>query len=144
MSRIRFDDRGAFPPHSGPVRKRISIVSLLIAWLFANGAVWDVVQVVAWAKMFRDYSQVMPASEALRLTFDGEACNLCDLAQSGQDVARKQSPQDVPSSGADRLLFAYQAVPTIILTAPEADWPRSTHENGMWRAEPVPLRPPRV
>lgn len=126
------------------MRKRISIVSLLLAWLFANGAVWDVVQVVAWAKMFRDYSQVMPATEALRLTFNGEACDLCDLAQAGQDVARQQSPQDVPSGGADRLLLAYQAVPALVLTAPEADWPRSTHQSGLWRADPVPLPPPRA
>ena len=73
------------------MRRTISTTCLLLAWLCANGAVWNVVQVVAWAKMFHDYSQVMPVADALELTFDGSApCDMCTIAQDGQDTARSQ------------------------------------------------------
>ena len=55
------------------VRRRISIAALCLAWLCANGAIWNAVQVVAWARMFQDYSQGMPLAQALQLTFSGEA-----------------------------------------------------------------------
>jgi len=48
-----------------PVRRKFSIGGLLLAWLCANGALWNVVQVVAWAKMLHDYSQVMPAVDGV-------------------------------------------------------------------------------
>lgn len=71
------------------MRRKLSLTCLLLAWLCANGAVWNIVQVVGWAKMFRDYAQVMPATQALQLTFDGNApCNLCEIAEAGQDAAR--------------------------------------------------------
>ena len=34
------------------VRRTLSIACLCLAWLCANGALWNVVQLVGWAKMF--------------------------------------------------------------------------------------------
>lgn len=71
-------DPGGFPLASAAgilslsaVRRNLTFACLILAWLCANGAVWNVVQVVAWARMFHDYSQVMPAAQAVQITFDG-------------------------------------------------------------------------
>jgi len=126
------------------MRRQISTFALLFAWLCANGAVWNVVQVVAWAKMFHDYSDVMPAAQALRLTFEGEACNLCHIAQSAQDTARDQLPQDAALGGSDRLVLAFQATPPVVVIAPDFAWPGLVNEAGLTRTDTVPVPPPRA
>jgi len=128
------------------VRRTISTLCLLLAWLCANGAVWNVVQVVAWAKMFHDYSQVMPAAEALQLTFDGSApCDLCHLSQDAQDTARQQLPADAAlGGGTEKILFVSDSVPAFVLVAPDFAWPGLTHETGLTRTDAVPVPPPRA
>ncbi len=127
------------------MRRRFSTLALLVAWLCANGAVWNVVQVVAWAKMFRDYSAVMPAAAALRVTFvEGEACNLCHIAQSAQETARDQLPRDDALGGSDRVVLAFQATPPVVVTAPDFAWPGLVHEAGLTRTDAVPVPPPRA
>jgi hypothetical protein len=126
------------------VRRLLPISALVVAWLFANGAAWNVVQVVAWAKMFRDYSQVMPAREALRVTFEGEACNLCRIAQSGADAAREQLPRSDTFGGGERLLLAFHTTPVLVVAAPDRSWPGLVHEAGLARTDAVPVPPPRA
>lgn len=127
------------------MRRSVSTFALLFAWLCANGAVWNVVQVVAWAKMFHEYSAVMPAHEALRVTFvGGEACNLCHVAQSAQDTARDQSPRDDALGGSDRVVLAFHATPPVVVTAPDFAWPGLANEAGLTRTDAVPVPPPRV
>lgn len=128
------------------MRRILSTTYLLLAWLCANGAVWNVVQVVAWAKMFQEYSQVMPASEALALTFDGSApCAMCVIAQGGQDAARQQLPADAAlGGGQEKIVLLADSVPTPVLVAPESVWPGLVHEAGLLRTEAVPVPPPRV
>jgi len=128
------------------VRRTISTICLLLAWLCANGAVWNVVQAVAWAKMFHDYSQVMPAGDALELTFDGSApCGLCHLSQDAQDSARQQLPADAAlGAGAEKILFVADSAAAFVLVAPDSAWPGLVHEAGLTRSEPVPVPPPRA
>lgn len=126
------------------VRRKLSIGCLLLAWLCANGAVWNVVQVVAWAKMFRDYSQVMPAAQALELTFDGSApCDLCEIAEVGQNATR--DPR-VPAlgGGPEKILLISECVPAPVLVAPAFSWPGVADATGLTRTESVPVPPPRV
>lgn len=128
------------------MRRHVSIGCLLLAWLCANGAVWDVVQVVAWAKMFHTYSQVMPATEALALTFDGSApCDMCTIAQDGRDSARSQLPGDASlGSGPEKILLIADWGPTAVLIPADSTWPGLVHEAGLLRTETVPVPPPRV
>lgn len=126
------------------MRRLVSTTALLLAWLCANGAVWNVVQVVAWAKMFRNYSEVMPATEALRVTFTGDACELCHVVQAAQDTAREQLPQDAALGGSDRLLLALSTPPPVVLASPDFSWPGLIDEAGRLRADSVPVPPPRV
>ena len=50
--------------------KKCAITFLLFAWICANGALLDVVQVFAWGKMFSGYAKSMSVSAALKETFD--------------------------------------------------------------------------
>ena len=128
------------------MRRTLSTTALLLAWLCANGAVWNVVQVVAWAKMFHDYSQVMPATQALELTFDGSApCDMCNLAQDAQDTARQQLPREAAlGGGAEKILFVSDCAPVTVLAVPDYAWPGLVHEVGLTRTESVPVPPPRA
>ena len=128
------------------VRRKFSIACLLAAWVCANGMVWNVVQVVAWARMFQQFSQVMPAARALQVTFSGEApCPLCKLSQTAQDNERKQLPPDAALGGAtEKILFLADSAPAPLVIAPESSWPGVVDAAGLTRTESVPVPPPRV
>ncbi len=127
------------------VHRRVSIAALCFAWLCANGAIWNAVQVVAWAKMINDYSRVMPMTRAIQVTFDGSApCNLCVLTEQARDAAREQLPQEAALGATDKLLLSYQPAAVFVLTPPESAWPGIGDVTGLSRTEPVLLTPPRV
>ncbi len=127
------------------VRRKLSIGFLLLAWLCANGAVWNVVQVVGWAKMFRDYSQVMPAAQAIQLTFSGEApCGMCTIAQTGQDASRDNPTPAALGGATEKILLIADCAPAPVLVAPDFSWPGLVHETGLTRTDEVPVTPPRV
>lgn len=128
------------------MRRNLSIGCLLFAWLCANGALWNTVQVVAWAKMFLDYSETMTAVEALEMTFDAsKPCKLCCLARSAEDTARKQLPSEaVLGGGSEKLLLMVECVPTVVVPGPDFIWPSVTDDTGLIRKEAVPVPPPRV
>lgn len=118
---------------------------MLLAWFCANGAVWNLVQVVAWGKMFADYSSVMSVTRALQLTFDGsKPCDLCHLAQAGEDAAREQQRQTAPLGGTDKLVLAFLTAAPVVVTAPDFAWPGLVHEAGLTRTDSVPVPPPRA
>jgi hypothetical protein len=59
------------------VRRLISS-TILVAFIFSCGGQWYVLQVVAWANMIREYSAVVPVSQAVEMTFSGHyPCALC-------------------------------------------------------------------
>ncbi len=126
--------------------RKFSILCLLFAWLCANGAVWNMVQVVAWGKMYLDYASVLPARIALRKTFDGsKPCELCTVVRQAEDAARDQAPRDAEFGGGSvKLQLIAEAAPTIVLSRPAWTWPQSGNESGDERTERVPLPPPRV
>jgi hypothetical protein len=127
------------------VPRKLSILCLLFAWLCANGAIWNVVQVVGWAKMFHDYAQVMPAAEAMQLTFSGEApCDMCNLAQAGQDATRDQQLPAALGGTTEKILLIAECVPAPVLVAPDTSWPGVADAAGLTRTRSVPVPPPRA
>ncbi len=128
------------------MRRNVSIFCLLLAWLCANGAVWNVVQVVAWARMFHDYSQIMPAAKALQVTFDGsKPCELCHISQKAQDAARDQLPRDADlGGGMEKILLLSDNTPALVLAAPDFAWPVPAGAVGLLRTDSVPVPPPRA
>ena len=140
----RLAERPALATNGG-VRRKLSLTCLLLAWLCANGAVWNVVQVVAWVKMYHAYAQIMPAAQALKVTLDGSApCELCVISEHGRDQAREQqSPAALAST--DKLILACQVAATpLVVAAPLENWPGIADDAGLTRTEPVPVPPPRV
>lgn|GEM_PF-464234 len=128
-------------PFFQPVRRTLSITTLCLAWLCANGALWDAVQVFAWGKMMHDYSQVMPFKQAIAKTFDASAsCEICVVVD---DVKSQQSPQQVERS-AEKVLLVCQTPETFLVSVPEFSWPGVIDCTGLSRTEEVPVRPPRV
>lgn len=128
------------------VRRTLSTTCLLLAWLCANGAVWNVVQAVAWAKMYHEYAQVMPAAQALELTFDGSApCDMCSIAQGAEDTARSQLPAEAAlGGGMEKILLIADCPPAPVLAAPDFAWPGLVPEAGFTRTSAVPVPPPRA
>jgi hypothetical protein len=127
------------------VRRKFSIVCLLFAWLCANGAIWNVVQVVGWAQMIRNYSQIMPATQALQVTFDGSApCKLCHLAHDGRAAAEKAPPSAALGGAEEKIFLMAECAPTPVLVAPDFSWPGVADVAGLARTESVLVPPPRV
>jgi hypothetical protein len=58
--------------------RRCAILLVLVAFIFSSGGEWAVLQCVAWANMIREYSEMVPFPEAVKMTFSGEyPCALC-------------------------------------------------------------------
>lgn len=126
------------------MRRKVSIACLIAAWLCANGAIWNTVQVVAWIQMFREYKQVMPATQALQFTFDGSApCELCKVVQGARDAGREENPP-APAPGAERLLLALSEGRPIVLLAPRSEYVQPDDQFGRTWSDTVPVPPPRA
>jgi hypothetical protein len=127
------------------VRQKLSITCLLFAWLCANGALLDAVQVFAWGKMFSENLQTMRVITAFQATFDpGRACHLCVSVATAKDTAREQLPGSVERASGEKLVLALHATPPPVFLSPSADWPATLASVPPSRTEPVPLPPPRV
>jgi hypothetical protein len=125
------------------MRQRFQLSALLLAWLLATGGQWDLVQVFAWGRMFKNYSRIMPLASALRLTFKPD--NLCDVCKLVK-AAKQQQEQSPATTGkvAEKILLVFAPVPRVVVAAvPAEPWPVKT--NAMRSAERVapPLPPPR-
>ncbi len=127
------------------LRRKVSLLVTLLAWFFASGGQWDIVQVFAWARMFADNAATMPWGEALARTFSPEGrCDLCGAVSTA-----KQQQEDTPSNpaakSAGKLALVFEAAPFVWLAAPAPErWPRrlcAVREAGRERP-PVP--PPRA
>ena len=126
------------------LKRRLPIITLLLAWVCANGALLDAAQVLAWAKMFRGYAAVMPAGEALAKTFDpANSCRLCVRVAAARRAAREQLPAAIELS-AEKLTLAVHRAAVFTPRPPAPDWPEPGALHGPSRVEAVPVRPPRV
>lgn len=126
------------------MRKNTAIVALLFAWLCANGALLDAVQVLAWAKMFAGYSGTMSAAAALEKTFDpAKPCKMCLQVAAAKKAAKQQWPQAIERSG-EKLVLALHRSPPIIFDDLPMAWPAALARVAPSRTEAVPVPPPRV
>lgn len=58
--------------------RRLTCVIILAAFVFSSGGNWAVLQGLAWANMIREYAQMVPLKEAVRMTLSGEyPCAIC-------------------------------------------------------------------
>ncbi|MCE0524194.1 MAG: hypothetical protein LV480_14910 [Methylacidiphilales bacterium] len=58
--------------------RRLTHLVVLVAFIFSCGGQWGVLQCVAWANMIREYSEMVPLTEAVSMTFSGQyPCPIC-------------------------------------------------------------------
>lgn len=127
------------------MRKNLALISLLFAWLCANGALLDAVQVFAWGKMFAENARTRPLGEALRTTFDpAQPCALCLGVAAAKATAARELPSSVERPAAEKFLLALHSPARPFFAPSSADWPVTLASVTPSRTEPVPLPPPRV
>jgi hypothetical protein len=87
--------------HTTGMRRLVHLV-VLGAFVFSCGGHWYVLQAVAWANMIREYSQVVPVSQAVSMTLSGQyPCAMCHLLaekenQHSQMVALEKVEKFLP------------------------------------------------
>ncbi len=126
------------------MRRLFAISSLACAWLCANGSVWDVVQIVAWGRMFSGYAETMTVSAALKETFNpAKPCKLCVRVNQGKAQTRQQLPAPAERD-ATKMVLMLDATPAPVFANDPGRWLSATFEILDERTDPVPVPPPRV
>ncbi|MFI5355721.1 MAG: hypothetical protein ACHQ4G_00150 [Opitutales bacterium] len=124
------------------MRRIGALTALGLAWLCANGTLWDCVQVLAWGRMLHEYARILPLAKAVEKTFDGSApCELCEVVKNVESHAPAQAPVE---RSTEKVLLACQLPEAIVVLAPGPLWPGARDRVGLTRTEPVPVPPPRV
>ena len=58
--------------------RRLTHWIVLVAFVFSCGGQWAAFQVIAWGNMIREYSEVVPLTQAVQMTFSGQyPCAIC-------------------------------------------------------------------
>ncbi len=69
--------------------KRLTQLFVLVAFMLSCGGQWYLLQGIAWTSMIREYSQVVPFTQAVQMTFSGQyPCSLCKA------IAEKKQSED--------------------------------------------------
>jgi len=123
--------------------RRLATISLMTAWLCASGAMLDVAQVAAWARMFAGYARTESVVAAARETFDpAKPCAMCKALGKAREACDHRSPA-VPNPGVEKIILISERVqPFVVLVAPRA-WPRVACAGMPVRGAEVPVPPPR-
>lgn len=126
------------------MRRKLSLITMLTAWLLATGSHWDLVQTFAWGRMIATYSQTMSVAQAVQLTFTADTlCGLCESVSEAKQQQDSAAASDAKAVGKITLIYQAQSV-----------WVAEVPECGRWNAgdvapngiegDPPPVRPPRV
>jgi hypothetical protein len=117
---------------------------LVVAWLCANGAFLDVVQVFAWGRMFVGYARTLSIAEAAVQTLDPDKpCPICLAVRRAREAEQHQQSAAVPIAVVKTLLAPVQNEPFIFpLIRPE--WPDANSVMMVSWLPPVPVPPPRT
>ncbi len=126
------------------MRRKLSLITMLTAWLLATGSHWDLVQTFAWGRMIASYSQSMPLEQAIKLTFTAD--NLCGVCESVSEAKQQQDaalPSDWKASG--KILLVFQPHSAFVAELAEAGKSLMRETTPAWRDRlPPPVPPPRA
>jgi hypothetical protein len=125
------------------MRRKLSLITMLTAWLLATGSHWDLVQTFAWGRMIANYSQTMSLEQAIKLTFTPD--NLCGVCESVSEAKQQQDttlPSDAKSMG--KILMVFQAQPVFFTELPMMEkWTPGETSPLLRDRSPPPVPPPR-
>jgi len=125
------------------VRRFLCASCLLLAWLCANGAALDLMQVFAWGRMFAGYAHEMPVETALAETFDpARPCPLCVAVQQARKTGREPGPAAAPNAAIKLVLIA-QEMDAMEPPAVPGDRLEGFPMRAAMRRDPVPVPPPK-
>ena len=129
------------------MRRRLSLVLTLAAWLLATGSHWDLVQTFGWGRMIATYSRAMPLLRAVKQTFSGEAmCGVCALVHHAKEQQDADNAK-VPGTKAPAKIFLVSAPSVLVFASPASNCvgvvPAGSAPLSADRTAP-PLPPPRV
>lgn len=118
---------------------------LFLSWIAANGLQWDVLQWVAWTKMFVGYTQQMSWSAAVEQTFDREKpCEMCRAITAARESEREQREREAVSQDpGSKVLLACQIPAAFSYLKFQDRWDRVRQEPFAPWIEAVPVPPPR-
>ena len=126
------------------MRRKLSLITMLTAWLLATGSHWDLVQTFAWGRMIATYSQTMPLAQAIKLTFTPD--NLCGVCESVSEAKQQQDttlPSDAKSAG--KILMVFQPQPMLVAEVSSSEkWTPAEMRPSLMDRSPPPVPPPRV
>jgi hypothetical protein len=120
--------------------RRLTHLIVLAAFVFSCGGQWYALQGVAWIKMLHDYSQMVPFTQAVEMTFSGKyPCAICKA------IAEKRQSEN------DRLCslekYDKKFFPPLAIVLPPRNATSFQYAgfacSPQTRAEPPPMPPPR-
>jgi hypothetical protein len=121
--------------------RRLTHIIVLAAFVFSCGGQWYALQCVAWVKMLHDYSQMVPFTEAVGMTFSGKyPCEICKA------IAEKKQAENDKIFSLEKYKKIFLLLVAVALARPDAV--RFQHAGYLsflqTRAEPPPTPPPRL
>ena len=115
---------------SGRMSRRLPVICLLAAWLCASGAMLDVAQLVAWARMFAGYARTESVLSAARDTFDpARPCAICCAVCRAREAAGQHAPA-VPPAGRDKLVLILERAAPFVPESGLLAWPWRLRARG--------------
>jgi hypothetical protein len=122
--------------------RRGTVIVVLVAFLFSCGGQWTVLQCVAWANMIREYSQVVPLGEAVKMTFSGRYP--CAMCKAIADRKNSENSKACTLAKYDKAIVA----PGFTLRTRAGDeapaFAIGRQKNLQFRVEAPPVPPPRL
>ena len=90
--------------------RRLTHLIVLLAFVFSCGGQWAAIQGLAWANMVREFAQVVPLQQALKMTFSGKyPCSICKA------LAEKKSLDQEKALALDK--YDKKFITPVVLTA---------------------------
>ena len=121
--------------------RRLPHLIVLAAFVFSCGGQWYVLQGIAWVKMLHDYSQMVPFTEAVSMTFSGQyPCAICKA------IAEKKKSENDKICSLEKVEKKFFPPVEVVLLRPQAvplAYPGYL-TSLQARSEPPPTPPPRL
>jgi len=124
--------------------RRLPAICLLAAWLCASGAMLDVAQVFAWARMFAGYARTESILAAAEETFDpAKPCAICCAVCKAREAASQHAPA-VPSPGRDKIVLIFESAAPFVAESAQRAWPEVPSTRAVLRDADIPVPPPKA